>query len=97
MDETDFEKLDAIKNITELISGGATGVDKAAELWAASRNIEIKVFNPDWKQFGRAAGPIRNKQMAEYADAAVLFPGGKGTESMCQQATKAAIKVFDYR
>jgi predicted Rossmann-fold nucleotide-binding protein len=35
--------------------------------------------------------------MAQYADAVVLFPGGKGTQSMFDEATKAGIVIFDWR
>ena len=97
LDQKDLEKLNSISDITELVSGGAAGVDKAGERWAESRDIAIKVFKPDWKSYGRGAGPVRNRAMAEYADAVVLFPGGKGTASMYQEALKAKIVIFDYR
>ena len=93
---SDIEKLNNVGNVTELVSGGASGVDSDAEAWAISRNIPITKFTPDWKQFGRAAGPIRNKEMAEYADAVVLFPGGKGTASMLKEAQKAELIIYDY-
>ena len=44
----------------------------------------------------KAAGPIRNKEMAEYADAVALFPGGTGTESMFKEAKAADIKIYNY-
>ena len=51
------EKLDTFKNrIIELISGGASGADALAEAWAITNNVPVKLFKPDWKKYGRAAG-----------------------------------------
>lgn len=95
--DDDFDKLSSIDGITELVSGGARGVDQYAETWATSKNIPIKQFKPDWKSYGRAAGPVRNREMAKYADAVMLFPGGKGTASMLEIAVKENLTIFDYR
>lgn len=83
--------------ITEIVSGGASGADKYGEEWGAHWGIPVKIFPADWNAHGRAAGPIRNKQMAEYADAVVLFPGGDGTDSMADEALAAGIRIFDRR
>ena len=93
--DEDRTRLDALP-IRELVSGGASGADRGGEQWAESRNIPVKLFPADWKAHGRAAGPIRNRKMAEYADAVVLFPGGRGTASMRKEAEKAGITVYDY-
>jgi hypothetical protein len=96
--EADREFLDSmLDEVTEVVSGGATGADKCGELWANLNGIPIKLFAADWNLLGRKAGPIRNQQMAEYADAVVLFPGGKGTESMYNNAKKYGLKIFDRR
>jgi hypothetical protein len=97
LEDDDFDKLSSIDGITELVSGGAKGVDQDAETWATSKNIPIKQFKADWKSYGRAAGPVRNREMAKYADAVVLFPGGKGTASMHKIAVKENLTIFDYR
>ena len=70
--------------VTEVVSGGCRGVDRLGEDWAVKEHIPIKVFPANWGKHGRAAGPIRNKQMAEYADALLLFWDGKskGSASM---------------
>jgi hypothetical protein len=96
--DSDIDKLNNIKNlITEIVSGGAKGADYEGERWAKLNNIPVKFFKADWSQYGRAAGPIRNKQMAEYADAIILFPGGSGTDNMYANAVKANLKIYDYR
>ncbi len=84
-------------HVTEVVSGGASGADECGEVWAAAVGIPVKFFKPDWDRHGKAAGPIRNREMAAYADAAVLFPGGKGTDSMYLEAKKANLRIFDYR
>ncbi len=84
--------------ITEVVSGKARGVDTLGEKWAKEHNIPIKKFPADWEKYGRSAGPIRNQEMAKYADAliAIPLPEGKGTQHMIKTARKDGIKVFVY-
>lgn len=72
--------------ITEVVSGGADGVDKLGELWAVSENIPIKRFLPDWKLLGNRAGIVRNRKMGKYADALIAVWDGKsrGTAHMIE-------------
>lgn len=96
----DHRRLHAIARdhiITEVVTGGAKGADECGQMWAASLMLPIKVFRADWRQHGRAAGPIRNREMAAYADAVALFPGGKGTDDMARAARAQGIRIFDYR
>lgn len=90
-----LDALLAANRITEVVSGGAPGIDAAGEAWAASHSIPVSRFPADWRKHGRAAGPIRNEAMAIYADAVALFPGGRGTASMRQQAQKHGCRIFD--
>lgn len=81
-------------HIDELVSGGCkTGVDAYAEDWASRNGIKVKVFSADWN-LGNKAGPIRNRQMAKYADALIAFPLStaisKGTRDMIE--AMAALK-----
>lgn len=62
--------------ITEVVSGGALGVDRLGEIWAKSNGIPIKQFLPDWN-IGKQAGMIRNAKMAEYADALIAVWDGE--------------------
>lgn len=73
----DYKKLDRI-DIAEVVSGGASGADTCGENYAKKINVPTIVFKADWSKYGRKAGPLRNKQMAEYADGVALFPGGTG-------------------
>jgi hypothetical protein len=90
-------KLSSIQGVDEVVTGFCTGADEDGETWAKWNNIPVKVFAADWRKNGKAAGPIRNREMAEYADAVALFPGGKGTESMFVEAKRANIIIFDWR
>jgi len=54
------------KEVTEIVSGGATGADTLGERWAKEHKIRVKRFPANWDRDGKAAGPIRNKAMAVY-------------------------------
>lgn len=73
-------------DITEVVSGCATGVDRLGERWAIANNITVKEMPADWARFGKSAGPQRNKAMADYADAAIVIWDGqsRGTRNMIE-------------
>jgi hypothetical protein len=95
--KSDALRLNTIEGVTEVVSGCANGADAFGQWWAKHNGIAVKQFHADWRTHGRAAGPMRNRQMAEYADAVVLFPGGRGTESMKKEAEKAGLVIYDWR
>src|SRR4051812_27973920 len=57
--------------ITQVVSGAAKGVDSLGEEYARRHRIPVNKNPADWSRFGRSAGPKRNKQMAEDADALI--------------------------
>ena len=81
---------------TLVISGTAPGVDKLGELWARRNNIPIKRFPANWMRYGRAAGYLRNCNMAEHAEALIAVWDGKsrGTSSMIEIATERGLSVY---
>ena len=94
----DYAYLDALNKatpITEVVCGGATGVDDCGNVWARGKKIPVRLFIPEWRRYGHAAGPVRNTLMAKYADAVVLFPGGSGTKSMRKEAIAAGITIYE--
>lgn len=73
--------------VTEVVCGLATGADMMGGKWAHENNIPIAKFPADWNKYGKGAGPIRNGEMAEYADALIVFiyNGSRGSANMLQQ------------
>jgi hypothetical protein len=82
-------------NISEIVSGGARGVDTLGERYAQEHNIPVKKFPADWEKYGRGAGHRRNTQMAKYSDVliAVMEGESKGTKNMIKQAKEQDIDV----
>lgn len=83
----------------EIVSGCAQGVDKLGEQYAKENGLPVKRFPADWNTYGRAAGPIRNKQMAEYADALILFWNGSspGSKNMLKNAKEMNLKIHEIK
>lgn len=78
-----------------ILSGGARGVDLLAEAWARSMGLPVIRYNPDWKQFGRGAGIIRNRTMVENADALLAIWDGhsRGTRQIIDYARSRYLRV----
>lgn len=83
------------KDSIEIVSGGASGADALGERYAIERGYCIRRFDAEWRKYGRAAGPRRNKQMAEYADALLAYWDGKsrGTKNMIELAREKGLKI----
>ncbi|MDV7187727.1 DUF2493 domain-containing protein [Lutibacter sp. TH_r2] len=100
---TDYNKLKQIcdqflqnQNNIEIVSGAYyRGADKIGEQYAKERGYELTRFPADWDKFGRAAGPKRNEQMAEYADALIAFwdRESKGTKHMIELAKQKNLRI----
>jgi hypothetical protein len=103
LDHLDYALLDWIHAevpVTEVVSGTASGVDTCGEMWAIGQGIPVTRFSAPWETHGKAAGHIRNRQMAEYVrgrGAVIVFPGGRGTDNMYRTACELGIPVFDRR
>lgn len=61
------------RGTSEIVSGGATGVDAAAAEVAAQLSLPLRVFLPDYDAFGKAAPLKRNEQIIDYADEVLAF------------------------
>ena len=87
----------------EIVSGCARGVDSVAAEIARELGYAVKEFPADWEAYGKAAGHIRNKQMADYVaeddfnyhGRLVAFWDGEsaGTKNMIDTATKMGIET----
>lgn len=86
--------------ITEIVSGGARGVDTIASSFASLNSVPFKLFKADWDKYGRSAGMIRNNEMANYADCAfvAIANNSSGSQHMidCMRKLGKPVIVFDY-
>lgn len=87
--------LHKVQDEIEIVSGTARGADTLGEFYAKERGFKCTRFPADWDQFGKAAGFIRNEEMAKYADALIAFPLGKssGTRDMINRARKHLLSI----
>ncbi len=78
-----------------IVSGGAPGADALGARYARERGLRVLHYPAQWGKYGRKAGPMRNTEMAENADALLAFWDGKsrGTGNMIQKAEKRGLKV----
>lgn len=106
-DYDDVEKLqntlDAVHenyHIDTVVEGEAPGADTLAREWAEAHGVTIEAYAANWKEFGRAAGPIRNKQMLVEGQPDIVYAftnkplsESRGTRNMVTQARKAGIRT----
>lgn len=91
-----LNRLDRENKITEIIEGGATGADTCARNWAKHYKRKLTTVKADWNSYGKSAGPIRNKLMADLKPKLVVaFKSGKGTAHMIEVAKSKGIKVLE--
>lgn len=65
----------------QIICGMCPGADLLGKRWAEENGIDVIEFPANFKLLGKAAGPVRNAQMAEYGDGLILFWNGKSKGS----------------
>ena len=78
------------ENTTEIISGGAKGIDTCARDYALKNNIKFTEYLPDYDKYGRAAPIIRNDMIIEESDFLIAFWDGssKGTRYVIDKCGK---------
>ena len=98
---TDYSLLlKAIKDsgfdITTVISGAAPGADSLGEWYAQEHNILLEVYPAKWNLYGNSAGYIRNKEMADVADACIILWDGssKGSLHMNNLAVEKGLRLY---
>lgn len=82
--------------ITEIVSGGARGVDRLGEKYAEIYNIPVRIYPANWDRWGKCAGMIRNADMAKDAEALIAIWDGesKGTFGMIRIAETSGLRVY---
>ena len=83
------------KETTEIVSGGARGIDSDARAYAQQHGIPIKEFLPDYERYGRSAPLKRNLLIIEYADVVLAFWDGQshGTKYVIDNCRKTGVPV----
>ncbi len=89
------------EDTTEIVSGGARGVDTCAKNYAVRNNIKLTEFLPEYDKYGKIAPLLRNNEIIAYADIVLAFWDGqsRGTSyviSKCKQ-TGVPVKVYTSR
>ncbi len=75
---------------TEIVSGGAKGIDSCAAIYAKQHQIKLTEFKPNYKRYGKAAPILRNNDIINYADMILVFWNGKsnGTRYVINKCIK---------
>lgn len=83
-------------DISEVVCGDARGVDEMGAAWAFENCVPVVYFPADWIKHGKGAGPIRNEQMASYAQAAIVIWNGtsRGSADMIRRAIKHKLQLY---
>lgn len=93
-------------NPEEIVTGNSGNVDKAGNEFAEDNfrysqyekcSYILTLFSPDWNKHGKAAGPIRNREMAQYSDALLIVWNGesRGSKNMKEEMLKLDKPVYE--
>lgn len=87
------------KNCTEIVSGGAEGVDTLAERYAKDNGIVIKIFYPQYEKYGKNATLFRNTEIVKYSDYVLAFchKDSRGTIDTVKKCLEYDVPVKVYR
>lgn len=80
---------------TEIVSGGALGIDRCAREYALANGLKLTEFLPEYKKYGRGAPLRRNLLIIDYADEVFAFwdRQSRGTQYVIEQCKKRNKKV----
>ncbi len=95
LERTVDQFLKDVRDEITIFCGKASGADSLGERYALARGYAVQYFPALWKKFGRAAGPVRNQEMVDRADALVAFWDGKsrGTAHIIGAARRQQLAV----
>ena len=87
------------KGVTEIVSGGAKGIDTCAKDYALRHELKLTEFLPEYEKYGRGAPLRRNITIIEYADFVLAFWDGRsrGTKYVIDNCKKRNIPVAVYQ
>ena len=91
------DKLDRYlpNETTEIVSGGARGIDTCARQWANSHSIKLTEFLPDYEKYGRSAPLRRNITIIQNADLVLAFwdQKSRGTKFVIDKCKELGVPV----
>ena len=61
------------EDVSEIVSGGAKGIDSCAREYALTHGIKLTEFLPEYSRYGRSAPIKRNITIIENADLVLAF------------------------
>lgn len=86
------------EGVTEIVSGGAKGIDCCAREYALSHNIKLTEYLPEYNKYGRSAPLKRNISIIRAADMVLAFWDGssRGTKFVIDncKSSNIPVKVF---
>ncbi len=87
------------ENVTEIVSGGARGIDTCAREYALAHGLKLTEFLPEYEKYGRSAPLRRNITIIEHADLVLAFWDGasRGTKYVIDNCKKRNIPVVVHR
>jgi len=83
------------KETTEIVSGGAKGIDSCAREYALRHGLKLTEYLPEYGKYGRAAPLKRNITIIENADLVIVFWDGTshGTKYVIDNCKKRNIPI----
>ena len=83
------------EGVTEIVSGGAKGVDTSAREYALAHGIKLTEFLPEYEKYGKNAPLKRNLSIIDYADCVLAFWDGssRGTKFVIENCEKSGKPV----
>ena len=87
------------ERVTEIVSGGAKGIDTCAKDYALRHELKLTEFLPEYEKYGRGAPLRRNVTIIEYADLVLAFWDGRsrGTKYVIDNCKERNIPVAVYQ
>ncbi len=81
--------------VSEIVSGGARGVDTSAAAWARAHGVPLTEFLPEYETYGRRAPLLRNLTIIDYSDLVLAFWDGRsrGTAFVIEKCRERGVPV----